>query len=114
MEAYQNQLEKIDLKNIPGLIDLDLAYNNLENEDLVDIWNLSNLEILQLHRNKISDIAGVEKLSKLKKIKLEFNQISDVSYLSNLKELKFASTAENPLPAEVIEKWNEKSRNSGL
>lgn len=107
IEAYKNQIEEVDIKNLPGLVELDLAYNNLSSEDIASLNQLTSVESLQLQHNNLESIKGVEVLENLKTLKIESNQISDVSVLEQLENLENVTVGNNPLPETEIEKWKE-------
>lgn len=78
-----------ELKNIPSLVDLNLAGLNISDEDLAGIENNSNLLRLHLENTKISDagLAHLKNLKNLRYLNLYGTQVSDAG-LDNLKELK--------------------------
>ncbi len=107
IEAYKNQIEEIDLGNLPALTQLDLAYNNLESDDLTQISLLTSLEYLQIQHNQINSIAGIDALENLKKLRIESNQIKNVAVLANLENLTEVTMGNNPLPESELNKWKE-------
>jgi len=75
-----------ELKNIPSLIDLNLAGQRLKDDDLKNIADLTNLQRLHLENNPISDgaMAYLKKLVNLEYLNLYNTQVGD-SGLENLK-----------------------------
>lgn len=67
------------------LIVLDLGHNAIS--DLSWIESLTNLQVLILADNKITDMTSVGKLTKLKYLELFMNKIVDISAVENLPEL---------------------------
>ncbi len=67
--------------------ELDLDSSNITDEQLVEIANLTNLEVLYLYNNQISDITPLANLNNLTKLILWDNQISDITPLTNLTNL---------------------------
>lgn len=67
------------LKDIPSLVDLNLAKLNLKDEDLKNIASLSNLQRLHLENNPITDagIANLKGLVNLEYLNLYNTQVSD-------------------------------------
>jgi len=107
LEVYKNQIEEIDLGDLPTLVVLDLSYNNLDTEDFQSLIHLTALQNLQLQHNQITSIDGIQALGNLKELKLEYNQISEVSILDQLENLASVTLAKNALPEEVVEKWKK-------
>lgn len=61
------------MKSLTGLFIND---NNISNEDLPEIYNLENLEVLDIRNNKITAFpVGIEKMKKLKVIYLNGNNV---------------------------------------
>ena len=87
-EKYHSNIKDIDIKEL-NLSDLNLRNEGLE---LLSEIEFKELIILDLSKNKISDINILQKfnLEKLEKLNLNFNQISDINILEKLKleELK--------------------------
>lgn len=67
------------------LIVLDLGHNAIS--DLSWIESFTNLQVLILADNKITDMTSVGKLTKLKYLELFMNKIVDISAVENLPEL---------------------------
>jgi hypothetical protein len=74
------------LKDVPSLVDLNLAKLNLKDDDLKNISNLSNLQRLHLENNPISDaaLAHLKGLTNLEYLNLYNTQVGDEG-LENLK-----------------------------
>ncbi len=56
--------------------------------DISYVYNLTNLEELNLRKNNISDISGLANLTNLKSLALDNNNITDISPLANLTSLE--------------------------
>lgn len=67
------------------LIVLDLGHNAIS--DLSWIESLTNLQVLILADNKITDMTSIGKLTKLKYLELFMNKVVDISAVENLPEL---------------------------
>lgn len=79
MEGFQDLVDRF-LENPAYLSWLDLSFNEIS-EIGEDIENFTNLKILYLHGNKISNIANILKLKKLKNLRsltLHGNPIENV------------------------------------
>ena len=76
------------LKEIPSLVDLNLAKLNLRDEDLKGIASLKNLQRLHLENNPISDagLSQIKELKNLEYLNLYNTQVSDAG-LENLRGL---------------------------
>ncbi|MBD3195903.1 MAG: hypothetical protein GF317_12650, partial [Candidatus Lokiarchaeota archaeon] len=96
IELFEDELilknNKIkDLKEIEGLFELsnlqvlDLSHNHLENVDGIE--NLSSLRVLNLSHNRIKETKGIEKLQKLEELRLYGNGISEFPEKKVLKNL---------------------------
>lgn len=85
---------KIDHITIKGnqyntsLFELDLSNMNLANTDIVPLRHMTNLEVLSLGGNQISDLTPLSNLVSLTELSLHDNvRISDLTPLSNLTKL---------------------------
>ena len=69
-----------------SLTKLDLSFRNLRSEDIVQLRYMTNLSILHLHHNQISDLTPLSGLVGLELLTLllDNNQISDLTPLSGL------------------------------
>jgi hypothetical protein len=69
------------LKDIPSLVDLNLAKLNLKDDDLKNIAELTNLQRLHLENNPITDVglAHIKGLANLEYLNLYNTQVSDAS-----------------------------------
>jgi hypothetical protein len=76
------------LKEVPSLVDLNIAKLNLSNDDLKNIAELKNLQRLHLENNPISDagLAHIKGLVNLEYLNLYNTQVGD-SGVENLKGL---------------------------
>lgn len=72
------------LKYCTDLEALDLGHNYLTNDDIAVISGLTNLRILILADNKITDISALRTLKNLEYIELFMNKIPDLSPLADL------------------------------
>jgi hypothetical protein len=77
------------LKDIPSLVDLNLAKLNLKDDDLKHIAELTNLQRLHLENNPITDagLAHIKGLVNLEYLNLYNTQVSDES-IEHIKGLK--------------------------
>ncbi len=76
----------VDLKNLVNLEYLDASQCELK--DMKGIASLTNLRVLYLQRNVISDITPIKKLTQLEILSLNGNQITSISSLASLTKLK--------------------------
>lgn len=82
------------LENLTQMVRLDLIENNAI-EDISSIANMTELEHLQLNRNRIRDLAPLAGLKQLNNLTLYSNNISDVSDLAGLTNLVVLNLAVN-------------------
>ncbi|WP_036223683.1 leucine-rich repeat domain-containing protein [Mesoaciditoga lauensis] len=75
------------VKNWTWLKILGLRDMNLENQDITFLSNFSNLQVLWIDHNQISDISPLKNLTSLEDLQLDDNKISDASPLQNLVNL---------------------------
>ncbi|HEV8541042.1 MAG TPA: c-type cytochrome domain-containing protein [Verrucomicrobiae bacterium] len=77
------------LKDIPSLVDLNLAKLNLKDDDLKSISSLSNLQRLHLENNPVTDagLANLKGLTNLEYLNLYNTQVGDAG-IENLKGMK--------------------------
>ena len=83
-EIQSNGLKSIDEiqgADLPELANLNLQYNQLK---ILPIFNLPELEVLNLVRNQLEDIENLEKsyLPKIRKIMIKSNKIQRLPSLS--------------------------------
>lgn len=83
------------LKNLTNLQSLNLSKNKIS--EIGALRNLRNLTSLDLQRNSISDISALGGLNKLKSLTLDHNDISDISALSGLTSLTMLSVQNNEI-----------------
>jgi internalin A len=57
---------------------------------------LTQLEVLDLNSNQLTDITGLEKLTQLKVLSLYNNQLTDVKGLEKLTQLTWLELQDNP------------------
>jgi internalin A len=82
-------------ENLEKMSSLDLAYNKLA--ELPDsLEKLTNLTLLGLDSNQLTDVKGLEKLTKLTMLFLPDNQLTDVKGLENLTKLTNLNLSNNP------------------
>ena len=87
-EKFRTDLTELILDNVP----VDGHYvigNALRNEDIVPLRYLTNLTVLSLRGNHISDLAPLSSLTNLTYLNLSRNQISDIIPLSALTNLEY-------------------------
>lgn len=112
--------QDIDLINIEGdleisgyrlsdLSGLELCQNltglDLSNNNIYDIWMLSQLvliEELNLSLNRISSIAALETMTHLRILDLSFNDIERIDSLYNLENLEVVNLIRNPIREEQL------------
>jgi hypothetical protein len=74
---------------------------DLENKELTDVPNgldkLTNLKVLYLSRNKLTDVRDLEKLTQVKNIILSVNSLTDVKGLEKLTQLEGLNLSNNKL-----------------
>lgn len=77
---------QIDEEEAADECDLDLSYENLENEDLAGLEWAVNCEEINLERNdNISDISFMKNMNKLKNVNLRYTDISKIDVLEKNK-----------------------------
>ena len=74
---------------------LDLEGNNLNNDSLMPIAELTNLVVLALDENLISDLTPLAKLTNLKVLALSITSITDLTPLTGLTNLESLDLGEN-------------------
>jgi len=67
-----------------ALTELDLSYQQLTDEDIANLKHMTNLEILNLHHNRITDLTKLSELTSLTVLTLSGNQISDWSSVKHV------------------------------
>ena len=77
-----------ELNNDKEVVVLGIWFNNVKNEDLGLIGELTSLQKLLLSDNKISKIEGLDKLTKLRELYLSDNEITKIEGLDSLTKLK--------------------------
>jgi Leucine-rich repeat (LRR) protein len=76
------------LEYCTNLIDLGLLNDAIDDSDLTTISKLTNLRILVLYNNQITDGSALAGLTNLEELNLMYNQISDIHCLGDLTELQ--------------------------
>lgn len=71
-----------------SLSSLDCSNKNLENVNIMEISKLQNIKVLNLNKNKITDLTPLTKLLKLEILYLSENGITDITPLSSITSLK--------------------------
>lgn len=101
----RNKITKIGgLKNLNNLEILWLNHNKIIKIEGLD--NLKKLENLELNNNLIIEISGLDNLVELKVLDLRENQISVISGFQNLTNLREIRLLPNPIPSDLIYKFN--------
>ena len=80
-----------------------LVIEEIELPTLDGLTGLTQLEVLQLYKNQITDVSPLAKLTQLEELHLWENQITDVSPLANLTQLEELTLGGNPLDQEQID-----------
>ena len=87
------ELTDVDLEKVKKL--------NLNNNQLTEVpkglEKLTQLEMLSLYNNQLTDVKGLEKLTQLKFLHLRNNQLTDVKGLEKLTKLRWLSLTSNKL-----------------
>jgi len=79
-----------DCRNLPNLKQAKLTFLDLDNCKITDLnflTNISNIEILWLKDNKISDLSPIAMMNKLNFLAVPNNPIKDISSIVNLTSL---------------------------
>jgi len=122
LSLYNNKLEKIDLRKLKLLENVNIANNKLHS---VEVSELPHLHTLYLFKNRLSfiDFTG---LIQLKKIRITNNQLKDIDIspllslekayffdnkleelvVKGLPKLKFIELRQNPMPDEVYDRYD--------
>lgn len=82
---------------------LTLQGYELTNEDIKDLYKMTNLIGLNLSCNQISNISALKSLTNLTYLNLYYNQINDISALKNLTNLTELHLNYNQISKENIE-----------
>ena len=80
---------------------LKLKKRGLSNKNIKELKKLTNLRILDLSDNNISDISPLKELTKLKLLNLSKNKIEDISPLSDIVGLKYLRLDYNPIKSDL-------------
>jgi len=83
------------ITNYPALQYLSLAYNNIDNVDVLS--SLKSLRELRLHNNKISNVDLLRKLVNLEILYIGHNQIKNIGYLNTLTKLQVLYANDNQI-----------------
>ena len=102
-EGTENDFDIADYITIAGqqfstsLTELELIDMNLTDADIVQLGYMTNLTVLRLNNNNISNISPLASLTTLESLNLSGNNISNISPLSGLTNLMNLSLAYNPV-----------------
>jgi hypothetical protein len=77
-----------ECKNAENILSLDLSYNEITEIVGLGLDHLTNLQILWLDNNKITDIKGLDHLTNLQQLDLIGNQITEIKGLDHLTNLQ--------------------------
>ncbi len=99
-QGPQNQLQKIPPHLPPTPRQLILAgtrdmFNRWQIEDISALQALSQLQSLDLSKNKIQNYSFLQALTQLQSLNLSWNQIQDISFLQHLSQLKYLNLMAN-------------------
>ncbi len=92
--AETNQVSLFQLQKLRSLKKLH-AYNN--KLSYINISGLESLEMLDVPRNKLSDLSELPRLTRLEHLDLNYNEFKILPSISNLKRLKILILGNNPL-----------------
>ena len=98
MDLEENQIR--DIRPLTGLKQLEELYlsgNQIKNKGVPLLANLTELRMLSLNANQISNIKPLTSLTKLERLWLEDNKIRDVSPLAGLVNLEVLKLIGNPV-----------------
>ena len=87
------QLTQVDLEKVTELNFTDKKLTELPK----GLENLTQLKVLWLFDNQLTDVKGLEKLTKLEVLYLSGNQLTDVTGLENLTQLTYLTLGANKL-----------------
>ena len=94
------------LQHATNLEILDLTGNQIS--DLGPLVGLTNLRVLSLERNRIKSVISLARLTGLRVLELNVNQIDDITFLGELTELRYLNLSGNQiselLPLTDLEK----------
>jgi len=79
-----NKLKELKILHISGTE----TYGNFQTSDITVLNKLTNLQVLDISHNQISNISSIKNLKGIKELYLSFNPILDFSILKNLTNLK--------------------------
>lgn len=85
----------IPIADLTQLEILELCVNEIS--DVSSLANLTNLKVLDLGANRVSDITPLANLTNLERLNLGGNNVSDITPLANLTNLKRLTLRSNPL-----------------
>ena len=79
------------------LTELHLEYRDLVNDDIVPLRHMTNLTMLYIPGNQISDLTPLSSLTNLRRLYIWGNHISDLSPLTSLVELELLGLENNQI-----------------
>jgi internalin A len=85
------------VRQTTNLNSLSIFDSNVTDSDIVHLAHFTELKILMLSSNEITNIEPLSQMVKLKILFLRDNRISDISVLLNMQSLKYLDIANNPL-----------------
>lgn len=97
---YENNILDISvLSNFTELVELDMAFAG--GSDLSPIYNLNQLEYLNIAGEQLADVSDLEKLGELTKLRdlriYNTDSISDISFVSELNNLEILHLVDNQI-----------------
>lgn len=84
-----------EIGEMTGLDTLEIEYNELS--DVTFVENLENIRRLYLNNNSLTDISALGRCGKLEVLVLSYNTITDINALSNLRNLKTLHITSNDI-----------------
>ena len=96
LDLYKNQLTEVpkELEKLTQLETLNLGRNKLTS--VKGLEKLTKLRQLDLYNNQLIDVKGLERFTQLKQLSLTNNQLTDVKGLEKLTQLKVLYLSDNP------------------
>ena len=100
LDLYHNRISNVSpLSGLTHMDTLGIGYNNLSSTSalVAALAKLTNLSVLGIAGNRISDVSGLADLTRLEHLDLDDNRIQDVSALSDLTNLSVLWLAGNSI-----------------